>query len=114
MGKEQARQILKDGILNMSIERLIQMSDFGLMGNIILLDEVISVENVFNCISYKKETNNITFSVQESQGSYGLITFSLDAIVDISGCEDKENPEEYLNVKIKLKNGMAVGIRILY
>ena len=33
-GKEQARQILKNGILDMSVERLIQMVNFGLCGNV--------------------------------------------------------------------------------
>ena len=33
-GNEQARQILKNGILDMSIERLIQMTRYGLGGNI--------------------------------------------------------------------------------
>ena len=32
--KEKAREILKNGILDMSIERLIQMSRYGLCGNI--------------------------------------------------------------------------------
>lgn len=33
--KEQARQILRNGILNgMCVEKLIQMTEFGLIGNI--------------------------------------------------------------------------------
>ena len=112
--REQARQILKDGICNMSITRLIQMSQFGLMGNITLSNVMVFVENVFNHICYNEENNNITFSVEESQGSYGAISFPVDAISEISGCEDKENPEEYLNVHIKLKDGMDIEIKILY
>lgn len=112
--REQARQILKDGICDMSIARLIQMSQFGLMGSIVLSNEAITVENVFNHISYNEEGNAISFSVEESQGSYGAISFSVEDISEISGCEDKENPEEYLNVNIKLNDGMAIGIKILY
>lgn len=112
--REQARQILKDGICNMSVSRLIQMSQFGLMGNIILSTEIVSVENVFNHIAYNEENNTIMFSVEESQGSYGTISFPVDAISEISGCEDKENPEEYLNVNIKLKDSMNIDIKILY
>lgn len=112
--REQARQILKDGICDMSIARLIQMSQFGLMGNIVLSNETVTVENVFNHIGYDVENNAILFSVQESQGCYGAILFSVDAISDISGCEDEENPEEYLDVNIKLNDGMAIDIKILY
>lgn len=112
--REEARQILKKGILDMSVARLIQMSRFGLMGNITLSNKVAFAENVFNRISYDEKNNIITFSVEESQARYGEISFSIDAIIDISGCEDKENPEEYLHVNIKLKNRMDVDIKILY
>lgn len=112
--REQARQILKDGICNMSIARLIQMSRYGLMGNVILSNKKIFVQNAFNRISYDEESKVITFSVEESQGSYGSISFSVDVITEISGCEDEENPEEYLNVNIKLKDGIVISIKILY
>lgn len=113
--REQARQIHKNGILDMSIARLIQMSQFGLMGNIVLSNGVVSVENVFNRIGYDDESKVITFSVEEAQSScYGAISFSIDAISEISGCEDKEDPDEYLNVNIKLNDGMTIDIKILY
>ena len=44
--REQARQILKDGICDMSVARLIQMSQFGLMGNVILSNEKIDIVNI--------------------------------------------------------------------
>lgn len=53
--KEKARQILKKGILDISVASLIQMSHFGLMGNIVLLNETFSIENVFNCIFMRKK-----------------------------------------------------------
>ena len=113
--REQARQILKDGICDMSVARLIQMSQFGLMGNVILSNEKIFVQNAFNHINYDKESKVITFSAKESQSScYGAISFSIDAISEILGCEDEENPEEYLNVNIKLNDGMTIDIKILY
>lgn len=112
--REQARQVLKNGILDMSIARLIQISQFGLMGSIELHNGIAIVENVFNRISYNEENDIIAFSVEESEAKYGQISFSLNAIVDISGCEDKENPEEYLHIKIKLENRTDVDIKILY
>ena len=100
--REQVRQILKNGILDMSIARLIQMSKFGLMGNITLSNKKIFVQNAFNRVSYDEESNVITFSANESQSSsYGAISYSVGAITEISGCEDEEYPEEFFNVNIK-------------
>lgn len=114
--REDARQILKKGILDMSVARLIQMSRFGLMGNITLSNESVLADNAFNHIIYDQESNVITFAVREkvNDNYYGAISFSIDAITDISGCEDKENPDEYLNISIKLENGLNVDIKVLY
>lgn len=98
----------------MSIERLFKMAYLGLKGNVFLSNGIVSVEKIFNRIGYKEEGNIITFSVEEIQGGcYGSISFSVDAIVDISGCGDKENPKEYLNVNIKLKDDITISIKIL-
>lgn len=112
--REDARQILKNGILKMSVERLIQMSQLGLKGNAIISNKTVVVKNAFNHISYNENDNVIAFSVEELQGSYGAISFPVDAISEISGCEDKEDPEEYLNVNIKLNDGVTIIIKILY
>lgn len=40
--------------------------------------------------------------------------FSVGAITEISGCEDEECPEEFLNVNIKLEDGITVRLRVLY
>lgn len=112
--REDARRILRNGILNMNIARLIQMSQFGLMGSIILSNKVSFISNAFNRINYDEESNTITFSFEESQVNYGTFSFSVGAIVEISGCEDKENPEEYLNINIKLEGDMEVAIKVLY
>ncbi len=46
--------------------------------------------------------------------NYGSISFCVDSITDISGCDDKDNPEEYLNVNIRLQDNSAISIKILY
>lgn len=115
--REDARQILKNGILDMSVERLIQMSQFGLMGNIELHNGFALVNNIFNRIEFNEDTRCIAFSVREADmedNNYGSIAFSVDAIVDISGCDDKDNPDEYLNVNIRLQNNTTVTLKILY
>ena len=113
--REDARQILKKGILDMSIARLIQMSRYGLMGNILLSTKFAEANNAFNRIEYDEENNIITFLIRESQGcNYGEISFSIDLIAEISGCEDEEKPDEYLNINIKLKDDTEINIRVLY
>lgn len=62
-GKEQARQILKNGILDMSVKRLIQMVNFGLCGNIEVMTDLCGTSNYFNhiCRTADKEyTGTIT------------------------------------------------------
>lgn len=112
--REDARRILKNGILDMNVERLIQMSQFGLMGNISLSRNNIAVKNGFNRIEYDEEHQTMIFTVQEMMGKYGEISFLVDAIADISGCEDKDDPDEYLNININLKDGTCIIIVILY
>ena len=113
--REQARQILKNGILDMSVARLIQMANFGLMGNISLSHELYVVKNAFNHIEYDEENDIITFSVKESQADdYGAISFFVDSIVEISGCEDAHYPDEYLNINIKMEDDTTIEIRVLY
>lgn len=112
--REQARQILKDGILSMSVERLIQMADLGLIGSIFITDGVSFTNNMFNHIEYDEEHNMIAFSIGESEGQYGEISFFVDAITKISGCEDEDNPDDFLHVNIKLENKTALDIKIVY
>lgn len=59
--REDARQILKNGILDMSVERLIQMSQVGLMGNVELHNGFALVNNIFNRIEFNEETRCIAF-----------------------------------------------------
>lgn len=112
--REQARQILKEGICNMSIERLVQMANFGLMGNIEVSNNSVSIRNGFNHIAYDEENQNMVFYVQEMMGKYGEISFSVNDIEDISGCEDLDNPEEWLNINIRMVDGTVIKINVLY
>ena len=112
--REQARQILKEGICNMSTNRLVQMSNLGLMGTVEVSNNSVSIKNGFNHIVYDEESQNMVFSVQETLGKYGEISFSINNIDGISGCEDSDNPEEWLNVNIQMVDGTAIKINVLY
>lgn len=115
--REDARRILRNGILDMNVARLIQMAQFGLMGNIELHNGFALVNNIFNRIEFNEETRCIAFSVREvdmGDNNYGSIAFCVDSIMDISGCDNKDNPEEYLNVNIRLQDNTSISIKILY
>ncbi len=111
-----ARQILRNGILDMSVARLIQMAKYGLAGNIELRNEIMLADNAFNHIEFREENRCISFSAVEVNANYcyGSISFLVDSIVDISGCDDKDNPDEYLNVNIKLQDDTTICLKILY
>lgn len=114
--REDARQILRKGILDMSVKRLIQMAQFDLAGNIELRNKIMLADNAFNHMDFHEENGCITFSVVETNTDYcyGSISFLVDAIVDISGCDDKDNPDEYLNVNIKLQDDTTIALKITY
>lgn len=120
--REDARRTLRNVILDMNVARLIQMSQFGLMGNIELHNGFALVNNIFNHIDFNEDTRCIAFSVdvfserETDMGdkNYGSISFCVDSIMDISGCDDKDNPEEYLNVNIRLQDNTAIRIKIVY
>lgn len=113
--REEARQILKDGICNMSIGKLIQMSLLGLSGFVEIKNTITMAQNSFNYIAYDEESNVITFILRETEEKcYGAVSFVIDAITEISGCEDVDNPEEYLNVNISLDDATEIKIKILY
>lgn len=113
--REQARQILKNGILDMSIARLIQMSNYGLHGFIEFESTTTMVQNPFNCILHDEESNVITFIAKETEEKcYGAVSFVIDAITEISGCEDSEKPDTVLNINISLDDDTAIRISVLY
>lgn len=115
--REDARRILRDGILDMSVARLIQMSKFGLMGNITLHNGFVLVNNVFNHIDFNENTRYITFLVKEADmgdNNYGSISFVIDSITDILSCDVKDNPDKSLYVNIRLHDNTDIKLKILY
>ena len=113
--REEARQILKKGILDMSIGRLIQMSECGLCGYIDFESETTMVQNSFNCIDYDEESDVITFIRKETdENCYCAVSFIVASIIEISGCEDADEPDKFLNINIKLDDDTTIEIQILY
>lgn len=110
--KEQARQILRDGILHMSVERLIQMANFGLTGFVDFTSTATMTQNSFNFIDYDEESHVITFAAKEiNENCYGAVSFNVDSIKWIFGEEDTDT---VLKINISLVDDTKITISILY
>ena len=118
-GKEQARQILKNGILDMSIERLIQMTKYGLGGNINCMVGTCRTSHYFNRMEYVKTENEeecdiINYYFEEKEDIIASTTISIEQIAVISGCVNKDNPDNVLDINIVMTDGLRIKINIIY
>ena len=87
--REQARQILKNGILDMSVERLIQMVNFGLCGNVEVMTGLCGTSHYFNRMEYVKTENEeecdiINYYFEEEEDIIASTTISIEHIEEIS------------------------------
>ena len=119
-GKEQARQILKNGILDMSIERLIQMTRYGLGGNINCMAGTCGSRPYFNHMEYVKADNeeegsiiNYSFMIEKEEIAAST-TISIEHIEDISGCVNEDNPDNVLDINIVMADGLEITINVIY
>lgn len=118
--REQARQILKNGILDMSIERLIQMTRYGLGGNINCMVGTCGSSHYFNHMKYVKADNeeegsiiNYSFMIEKEEIAAST-TISIEHIEEISGCVNEDNPDGVLDINIVMADGLEITINIIY
>lgn len=118
--REQARQILKNGILDMSIERLIQMTRYGLGGNINCMVGTCGSSHYFNHMEYVKADNeeegsiiNYSFMIEKEEIAAST-TISIEQIAVISGCVNEDNPDNVLDINIVMTDGSGITINIIY
>ena len=119
-GKEQARQILKNGILDMSVERLIQMVNFGLCGNVEVMAGTCGSSHYFNHMEHVKADNeeegsiiNYSFMIEKEENAAST-TISIEQIAAIFGCVDEDNPDNVLDINIVMTDGSGITINIIY
>lgn len=117
--KEQARQILKNGILGMSVERLIQMVNFGLCGNVEVMTGLCGTSHYFNRMEYVKavdeeECDIINYYFEEEEDIIASTTISIEQIEEISGCVNEDNPDNVLDINIVMADGLEITINIIY
>lgn len=118
-GKEQARQILKNGILDMSVERLIQMVNFRLCGNVEVMTGLCGTSHYFNRMEYVKAANEeecdiINYYFDEEEDIIASTTISIEHIEEISGCVNEDNPDNVLDINIVMADGLEITINIIY
>ncbi len=118
-GKEQARQILKNGILDMSVERLIQMVNFGLCGNVEVMTGLCGTSNYFNHMEYVKAENEeecdiLSLLYANGENIIASTTLSTEEIEDIDGCVNADNPDNVLDINITMADGTQVTINLIY
>lgn len=120
--REQARQILKDGILDMSVEKLIQMTRYGLCGNISTMAGTCGTTHYFNRMCYIKAENNeeqdlIEYSFVSDNDEDDVIASTsvcVEEIEEISGCVSEDNPDDVLDVNVSLTDGTEITISVIY
>lgn len=117
--REQARQILKNGILDMSVERLIQMVNFGLCGNVEVMTGLCGTSHYFNRMKYVKAENEeecdiINYYFEEEEDIIASTTISIEQIEEISGCVNEDNPDNVLDINIVMADGSEITINIIY
>ncbi|MBU5473974.1 hypothetical protein [Roseburia sp. MSJ-14] len=117
---QEARQILKNGILDMSIERLIQMTRYGLGGNINYMVGTCGSSHYFNHMEYVKADNeeegsiiNYSFMIEKEEIAAST-TISIEQIAAIFGCVNEDNPDNVLDINIVMTDGSGITINIIY
>lgn len=121
--KEQAREILKNGILDMSVERLIQMTQYGLCGNISTFGGLYATTHYFNRMNMVEPENDeeqdiIEYSfVADRENEEDVIaatSICIAEIEEISGSISEDHPEDVLDIDITMSDGTEITIGIIY
>lgn len=119
--KEKARQILRNGILDMSVERLVQMTRYGLCGNISTMAGICGTTHYFNRMCYIKAENNEEQNLIE----YSFVSDNKDDVIastsicvaeieEISGCVSEDHPDDVLDINVSLTDGTEITISVIY
>lgn len=119
--KEKAREILKNGILDMSVERLVQITQFGLVGNINSMAGLYGTSHFFNRMNYVVATNNeetdvleYSYTTDNDEDVIASTTICVSEIENISGCINADNPDNVLDINIAMTDGSEITINVIY
>lgn len=105
----------------MSVEKLIQMTDFGLSGNIncIVGTYESGSSHYFNYMEYVRADNEeecdiINYFFMDEEDIIASTTISIEHIEEISGCVNEDNPDNVLDINIAMADGLEITINIIY
>lgn len=119
--KEDARRILKNGILDMSVARLIQMSEYGLCGNIHTMVGICGTSHYFNKMGYMESENDkeqalleYSYKTDNEDDVIASTFICVTEIKEISGCVNVDNPDNVLDINIVMTDGTIITINVIY
>ena len=117
--KEQAREILKNGVLDMSVARLIQMTQYGLCGNISTFGGLYATTHFFNRMNLIEPENDeeqdiIEYSFAHEDDVIASTSVCVAEIEEISGCVNGDNPDNVLDINIVMTDGTEMTINVIY
>ena len=118
--REKARRILKEGILDMSIDRLIQMVSFGLCGNISTMVGICGTSHYFNKMNYMEAENDEEqdlieyYFIADNGDIIASTTICIGGIEEISGCVNEDDPDNLLDINILMEDGTEITINVIY
>lgn len=120
--KKKAREILKNWILDINIERLIQMTEFGLVGNINSVNGTNGTSHYFNRMKYTVAENEGEFDIisyfsidkEKENDIIATTAISIDHIDNISGRVNKDKPDDVLDINILMSDGAEITINVIY
>ena len=115
---EEARKTLRDSIVNdMTVEKLIQMTEMGLIGKI---KASTYNEQVFGQMAYLKaesseESDAIRYECVSADGYVAASTIiDIDEIVGIHGAVNEGYPEDFLDILLLMADESVVTISVKY
>lgn len=119
--KEDVRETFRSGILNdMTVERLIQLTNFGLYGNVCVFTEINESNHYFNKMEHILADNDqavdlLSYSFYaESGGLLANTSFTVHDIESIAGSINDDNPDNVLDINITLTDGTEITTNIFY
>lgn len=119
---QEARQILKNGIVNgMCVEKLIQLADINaFVGNVEVMTGLCGTSHYFNRMKYVVAENERGFDLinyfftDKENIIIATTSISIDHIDNISGCINKDNPDNVLDINIVMVDGAEITINVIY
>ena len=103
----------------MCVEKLIQMTEFGLIGNINCKIGTCGSSQYFTQMNYlkaenKKEQDLLAYSYVKDEEVISSTVIAVNEIGDISGCINKDNPDNVLDINIVMSDGAEITINVIY